>query len=180
MSFSKFFIIKSYTEEDVHKAIKYKIWSSTDRGNKILDSALAGVNKLKEENPNLEAEVYLFFSVNKSKHFCGLAKMVRAVNHKHVYQNMWKQDGKWPGSIDIEWVQIKDIPNTQFIHIENPLNENRPACQGRDCQEIYPKIGESMLGIFHNFRSTTKLFDDFKFYDEQEKFRHLRSKNQTK
>lgn len=38
-SFSRFFVIKSYNEEDVHKAIKYFIWSSTERGNKILDQA---------------------------------------------------------------------------------------------------------------------------------------------
>ena len=69
---------------------------------------------------------------------------------------------------------IKDIPNTQFIHVENPLNENKPACQGRDCTEIFPKVGEKMLLMFQGFRSTTKLFDDFKFYDEQEKFRHLK------
>lgn len=35
-----------------------------------------------------------------------------------------------------------------------------------------------MLIIFQTFRSTTKLFDDFKFYDEQEKFRALRNKHQ--
>ena len=37
-----------------------------------------------------------------------------------------------------------------------------------------------MLSIFYTFRSTTKLFDDFKFYDEQEKFRLLRVDNQAK
>jgi hypothetical protein len=31
--FSRYFIIKSYTEDDVHKAIKYNIWSSTQKGN---------------------------------------------------------------------------------------------------------------------------------------------------
>jgi len=36
---SKFFIIKSFTEEDVHKAIKYKVWSSTPRGMDILTGA---------------------------------------------------------------------------------------------------------------------------------------------
>jgi hypothetical protein len=111
------------------------------------------------------------FSVNKSKHFCGVAKMKGRVSHSVNHENLWKQSGKWPGSIRIEWIYIKDVPNTQFIHVENPYNENKPACQGRDCQEIYPKIGEKMLQIFANFKSSTKLFDDFKYYDEQEKFR---------
>lgn len=128
MSYSKFFIIKSYTEEDVHKAIKYKIWSSTERGNKILDQAYSEIQQFRKSNPDIDANVFLFFSVNKSKHFCGVARMTSRVNHRKEHQNLWKQENKWPGSISIEWVQIKDIPNTQFIHIENPLNENRPAC----------------------------------------------------
>lgn len=81
VTYSRFFIIKSYTEEDVHKAIKYKIWSSTVRGNKILDQAFQEVEAFRSQNPQLESEVYLFFSVNKSKHFCGVAKMKSAVNH---------------------------------------------------------------------------------------------------
>ncbi|KAI3475519.1 hypothetical protein L1887_63076 [Cichorium endivia] len=30
---ARFFVIKSYTEEDVHKSLKYEIWASTDKGN---------------------------------------------------------------------------------------------------------------------------------------------------
>ena len=29
---ARFFIIKSYSEDDVHKSIKYGIWASTDTG----------------------------------------------------------------------------------------------------------------------------------------------------
>lgn len=60
-SYSRFFIIKSYTEEDVHKAIKYKIWSSTENGNRILDEAYQEVQALRSQ---LASDIYLFFSVN--------------------------------------------------------------------------------------------------------------------
>ena len=33
------FVIKSYTEDDVHKSMKYQIWSSTSEGNKRLNEA---------------------------------------------------------------------------------------------------------------------------------------------
>jgi hypothetical protein len=121
----------------VHKAIKYFIWSSTERGNKILDQAYLELQELKKSPPILDeegmralasAEVYLFFSVNKSKHFCGVAKMAGRVQHSVSHENLWRQSGKWPGSIKIGWVHIKDLPNTQFIHIENPYNENKPTC----------------------------------------------------
>ena len=34
-----FFVIKSYSEDDVHKSIKYGTWASTDLGNRRLDGA---------------------------------------------------------------------------------------------------------------------------------------------
>ena len=49
-------MIKSYTEDDVHKSLKYEIWSSTDPGNKRLDKAF-------KENAG-RGPIYLFFSVN--------------------------------------------------------------------------------------------------------------------
>ena len=36
---ARFFVIKSYTEDDVHKSMKYQIWSSTSEGNKRLNEA---------------------------------------------------------------------------------------------------------------------------------------------
>ena len=36
---ARFFVIKSYSEDDVHKSIKYRVWSSTPNGNKRLDGA---------------------------------------------------------------------------------------------------------------------------------------------
>lgn len=48
--YSRFFIIKSYTEEDVHKAIKYELWSSTQRGNKVLDDAFLDLQNLKSKS----------------------------------------------------------------------------------------------------------------------------------
>jgi len=36
---AKFFIIKSYSEDDIHKSIKYSVWASTPNGNKKLDVA---------------------------------------------------------------------------------------------------------------------------------------------
>jgi len=53
---ARFFVIKSYTEDDVHKSLKYEIWSSTDPGNKRLDKAF---KECAGRGP-----IYLFFSVN--------------------------------------------------------------------------------------------------------------------
>lgn len=65
----RFFIIKSYSEDDIHRSIKYSIWCSTEHGNKRLDVAFKSQS---ESN----GSVFLFFSVNGSGHFCGMAQMV--------------------------------------------------------------------------------------------------------
>lgn len=70
-SFARYFVIKSYTEDDVHKSLKYEIWSSTDPGNKRLDKAF-------KETAG-RGPIYLFFSVNASGHFCGMAEMLTPV-----------------------------------------------------------------------------------------------------
>lgn len=54
--------------------------------------------------------------------------MVGGVNHDMHHIDLWNNAGKWPGSIPLEWVEVKDIHNNQFVHIENPLNENKPVC----------------------------------------------------
>ena len=37
----RFFVIKSYTEDDVHKSVKYGCWTSTSTGNARLDAAFS-------------------------------------------------------------------------------------------------------------------------------------------
>ncbi|KAK8915981.1 hypothetical protein KSP39_PZI023140 [Platanthera zijinensis] len=55
---AKFFIIKSYSEENIHKSIKYGVWASTVYGNNKLDSAYCAAKRKVEPCP-----VFLFFSV---------------------------------------------------------------------------------------------------------------------
>jgi hypothetical protein len=59
---AKFFVIKSYSEDDVHKSIKYSVWASTPVGNKRLDSAYReAVSKCGGDGKS--CPVFLFFSV---------------------------------------------------------------------------------------------------------------------
>ena len=43
--YARFFVIKSYSEDDVHKSIKYGVWASTDTGNRRLDQAMRETGK---------------------------------------------------------------------------------------------------------------------------------------
>lgn len=60
---AKFYIIKSYSEDDVHKSIKYNVWSSTPNGNKKLDAAFRDV-EAKASEKSTKCPMFLFFSVS--------------------------------------------------------------------------------------------------------------------
>jgi YTH domain-containing family protein len=106
--FARYFVIKSYTEDDVHKSIKYEIWSSTDPGNKRLDKAF-------KETAG-RGPIYLFFSVNASGHFCGMAEMLTPVDYTRS-STVWASD-KWKGVLKVRWIFVRDIPNAALRHIK--------------------------------------------------------------
>ncbi|CAI5961660.1 unnamed protein product [Closterium sp. NIES-65] len=56
---ARFFVIKSYSEDDVHKSIKYGVWASTPTGNKRLDAAFKDAAGKSSATP---CPVFLFFS----------------------------------------------------------------------------------------------------------------------
>ncbi|XP_021889487.1 YTH domain-containing family protein 3-like [Carica papaya] len=163
---AKFFVIKSYSEDDVHKSIKYNVWSSTPHGNKKLQSAYEDAEKFAIGKP-AGCPIFLFFSVNASGQFCGVAEMVGPVDF-HKDMHFWQQD-KWSGSFPVKWHFIKDVPNTNFRHIILENNENKPVTNSRDTQEIMYEQGQEMMKIFKDHRAKTSLLDDFIYYENRQK-----------
>ncbi|CAG8633696.1 11201_t:CDS:2 [Funneliformis mosseae] len=155
---ARYFVIKSYTEDDVHKSLKYDIWASTEIGNRRLDKAF---RESSDKGP-----IYLFFSVNASGHFCGMAQMLTPVDYT-TSSSVWAQD-KWKGVFKVKWIFVKDIPNGQLRHIRVVNNENKPVTNSRDTQELFPEPGREMLKIFFEYRSKTSILDDFEFYDKRQ------------
>ncbi|THG16815.1 hypothetical protein TEA_004092 [Camellia sinensis var. sinensis] len=190
---AKFFIIKSYSEDNVHKSIKYGIWASTPNGNRKLDAAY---REAKEKNT---CPVFLFFSVNASAQFCGVAEMVGPVDFDKSV-DYWQQD-KWSGQFPVKWHIIRDVPNSQFRHIVLENNDNKPVTNSRDTQEVVTEFsggsiammvveklaadgvhdncvmvmaakleqGIEMLKIFNNYESNMSILDDFEFYEDRQK-----------
>ncbi|XP_014679291.1 PREDICTED: YTH domain-containing family protein 2-like isoform X2 [Priapulus caudatus] len=155
---SRFFVIKSYSEDDIHRSIKYSIWCSTEHGNKRLDTAF------KERDS--KGSVYLFFSVNGSGHFCGLAEMLTPIDHD-TKSSVWAQD-KWKGQFQVRWIYVKDVPNSALRHIRLENNENKPVTNSRDTQEVPADKGKQVLKIMCSYRHTTSIFDDFIHYEQRQ------------
>ncbi|CAF0887737.1 unnamed protein product [Rotaria sordida] len=156
---ARFFVIKSYSEDDVHRSIKYNIWCSTEHGNKRLDAAF---REREGKGP-----IYLFFSVNASGHFCGMAEMMSPVDYEHK-TDVWQMSNKWQGKFEVKWIYVKDVPNQQFRNIRLENNDNKPVTNSRDTQEIPYEKGKLMLKTMHMYRDKTSIFDDFQYYESKQ------------
>ncbi|KAJ6899989.1 hypothetical protein NC652_026205 [Populus alba x Populus x berolinensis] len=165
-----FFVIKSYSEDDIHKSIKYNVWASTPNGNKRLDSAY--LDSQQKAQKGCSCPVFLFFSVNASGQFCGVAEMIGRVDF-NKNMDFWQQE-KWNGYFPVKWHIIKDIPNPQLRHIILENNENKPVTNSRDTQEVKFPQGIEILNIFKKYVSKTSILDDFDFYESRQKVMHER------
>ncbi|KAJ8574026.1 hypothetical protein K7X08_010537 [Anisodus acutangulus] len=159
---AKFFIIKSYSEDDVHKSIKYNVWASTPNGNKKLDAAYQEAQQKSGGCP-----VFLFFSVNTSGQFVGVAEMAGPVDFNKNVEH-WQQD-KWIGCFPVKWHIVKDVPNSLLKHITLENNENKPVTNSRDTQEVKMDQGQQLLKIFNDHISRQCILDDFEFYEDRQK-----------
>jgi hypothetical protein len=156
---AKFFAIKSFNESNVHKSMKYQVWSSTLKGNQRLDEAYTKC---------ADIPLFLFYSVNESRRFVGVAKMTSNVNFTTSFPH-WINQGKWPGRFEVQWIFIKDVPNNEVKSILVPDNENKPITNVRDTQEIPYEEGMMLLKKFKEYEHTASLLDVFEHYDKEEK-----------
>ncbi|KAL8099411.1 YTH domain-containing protein ECT4 [Apium graveolens] len=159
---AKFYIIKSYSEDDVHKSIKYSVWASTQNGNKKLDAAYQEGQQKSGGCP-----IFLLFSVNTSGQFVGIAEMLGPVDFNKSLE-YWQQD-KWVGCFPVKWHIVKDVPNSMLKHITLENNENKPVTNSRDTQEVKLEQGLQLLKIFKDYSSKQCILDDFDFYEDRQK-----------
>ncbi|KAH7866142.1 hypothetical protein Vadar_016152 [Vaccinium darrowii] len=163
---AKFFVIKSYSEDAIHKCIKSDFWSSTPNGNTKLDAAFHDA-EAKTIETGTKCPIFLFFSVNGSGQFVGVSEMLGSVdfNKDMDLGQLDKRNGFFP----VKWHVIKDVPNPQLRHITLENNDNRPVTFTRDTQEVGLKQGIEMLNIFKSYTAKTSILDDFNFYENREK-----------
>lgn len=150
---SRFFVIKSYSKDDIIKSIKYNIWCSTEDGNRKLDKAFS------ESQSTKNSAVYLFFSVNGSGQFCGVAQMLSRIDYDSK-SKIWSQD-KWNGTFDINWIYVKDVPNVKLRHILLRNNENKPVTNSRDTQEVEFDEACEVLSIIRQHNRKSSILDEF-------------------
>lgn len=145
---ARFFVIKSFNAADVNASFFNSVWASTGLGNKRLSKAF-----------KTASQVYLFFLVNGSGKFCGVARMTSDVDFNRT-SDIWTEISRWKGVFSVEWVMVKDVPNKNFLHLRVPANENKPVTNSRDTQQIPYDIAVSMMKIFNSFKSQSSFLKE--------------------
>ena len=113
------------------------------------------------------SDVFLFFSMNGSGRFCGVARMKGKVDENKAFE-YWAMDEVWRGLMEVEWMFIKDVPNRFLKHIKLSNNAFKPVTNSRDTQEVPLNEGIMMMKLFEEFPYQTSILQHFQYYDDRQ------------
>ena len=183
---SSIYFIKSLTEEDIHKAIKYNIWSSTKFGNKILNNEY---NNIKNKNTNNDIAsdennscVYLLFTSYTSNQIVGIARMISEVYFENIF-SLWTKDN-WKGTFNIEWLLIRDVPFNEFGDLLRYSTskykayfksfQNKFFYEYQDFKKLPFKQGKEIIKRMIEYQCKTSILEYFEYYDtRQANYEHV-------
>ncbi|TYZ60624.1 hypothetical protein PybrP1_004881 [[Pythium] brassicae (nom. inval.)] len=151
------FVLKSFSEANLHKSLKYGIWSSTYAHNMLLDQVFR--SDLAAVRP-----VLLFFSVCDTRHFNGVARMTSGLR-TDVRFELWEKR-KYDGFFHVEWLLVKDVPNYALTGVKmsnTPTKKSITSC--RDCEEVLFDEAREFISIFTEFPHLTSAWDDCAHFD---------------
>jgi len=154
-----FYIIRSSNDDDFHKAIKYGIWSSSQKNNHALNDSYLNGQRRDSKRP-----VFLFFTVVNSDQYTGVAQMVSDVDFSKSF-NYWWDGAKWSGVMNLKWIYVKDINYSLFSNI---YYQNKPVTHHRDGTRLDFETGMKMLKAFDQSKTTDSIFEHFEYMDNRE------------
>ncbi|KAE9594824.1 hypothetical protein Lal_00013313 [Lupinus albus] len=137
---SRYFIVKSCNRENLELSVQQGVWA-TQRSNE---------SKLNEAFDSVE-NVILIFSVNRTRHFQGCAKMTSRIGGSVAGGN-WKYahgTAHYGRNFSVKWLKLCELSFHKTRHLRNPYNENLPVKISRDCQELDPSIGEQLASLLY-------------------------------
>ncbi|XP_015063516.1 30-kDa cleavage and polyadenylation specificity factor 30-like [Solanum pennellii] len=137
---SRYFIVKSCNRENLELSVQQGVWA-TQRSNEA---------KLNEAFDSVE-NVILIFSINRTRHFQGLAKMTSRIGGAAKGGN-WKHEhgtAHYGRNFSVKWLKLCELSFQKTRHLRNPYNENLPVKISRDCQELEISVGEQLASLLY-------------------------------
>ncbi|ESZ99365.1 hypothetical protein SBOR_0235 [Sclerotinia borealis F-4128] len=131
---TRYFIVKSFNEENVIKCIEDGVWTTQAQNGPIFKEAFETCKN-----------VILVFSINKSRAFQGYARMESLPGSIEVPS--WQNSINWEsaGAFKVRWLAINSTRFHRIGHLKNSRNENLAVLIGKDGQEIEEGCGSDLL-----------------------------------
>ncbi|XP_047948259.1 30-kDa cleavage and polyadenylation specificity factor 30 [Salvia hispanica] len=137
---SRYFVVKSCNRENLELSVQQGVWATQRSNEAKLNEAFDAVDN-----------VILIFSVNKTRHFQGCAKMISRIGGS-VGGGNWKHahgTAHYGRNFAVKWLKLCELSFDKTRHLRNPYNENLPVKISRDCQELEPSVGEQLASLLY-------------------------------
>ncbi|KAG7286204.1 hypothetical protein NEMBOFW57_008510 [Staphylotrichum longicolle] len=132
---TRFFIVKSFNEENVRRCMEDGLWTTQVQNGEILAEAYATCQN-----------VILFFSVNKSRAFQGYARMATPPSPSNPPPTFTRSI-HWDTSdpFRVQWLSKTHVEFFRIGHLKNSLNEGAAVLVGKDGQEVEEGCGRELV-----------------------------------
>ena len=154
---AEFFVLRSTCDDDIHKAIKYGVWTSTHATNVNLNETLERCQKK-------GIPLFILFTVVNSNQFCGVAQMTAPVDFEKIFDYWW-EDLKWSGLFSIRWVYIRDVAHSELSGVT--FNKTNLTLL-KDGERVPFEAGKQALEVFQRKSVAPNIFEAFGFMDVRE------------
>ncbi|KAH6608818.1 gpi mannosyltransferase 2 [Trichoderma cornu-damae] len=141
---ARYFLVKSFNTTNVEMSQRDGLWITKAKNGSKFASAF-----------NQHKNVFLIFSVNKSKAFQGYARM-KTAPHANIAMVKWMENINWDASrpFRIEWLNTQRTEFWKLGGLKNAFNDGAPVFVGRDGQEYPESCGRKIVEIIN--RSTAE------------------------
>ncbi|PTB67200.1 YTH-domain-containing protein [Trichoderma citrinoviride] len=143
---SRYFLVKSFNVSNVELSQRDGLWITKAKNGSLFASAF-----------KTHKNVYLIFSINKSKAFQGYARMASAPDDS-IPPAKWMNNITWEasGPFRITWLNTDRTEFWRLGDLKNPLNDGKPVFVGRDGQEYPEACGRKMVRILDRVERGTR------------------------
>ena len=159
---SLFFVLRSKKTNDLHKAIKYGVWTSSPQNNKKIESAF---HQKKASGGN----VFFVYTYLNAPGFVGLARLTNIDLSKEF--PFFGEIGRWIGIMHIEWVYVRDVLFEDVQDLQEPAFDGgvRYMSDMTDGSKLNQHNYSYIIQMMNEGKEMSAIFKRFLGHDQQEK-----------
>lgn len=157
-----FFVIRSKKIDDIHKAVKYGVWTSSQHNNqKIQETFVAG--------KMYNRPTFFFFTYLNAPGFVGLA-ILDGMQLDREFP-FFGEIGRWVGIMFMRWIFLRDVLFDEIAELKetNHNGEYRRMNEMTDGSRLSPINALRIIELMNTPRPVSHVFEKFPNYDFQEK-----------